>query len=325
MHLHKASSWTRAWRLAPVLLLAFIASASAADWPSRPIHLIVPYPPGGGTDLVARMVGPKLAEALRQPVVIENRVGANGAIAQDYVAKSPADGYTISFDSMSVVITPIISKVPYDPVRDLQPVAQLLSQAFVIVSTPGLPVKNMRDLMKASKDKPGGLNAAAPGASTRLAAELFKLTTNADLTFIPYKGGSQATLAIMSGETDVGFMDVPSVLSSVQSGKMNAVAVTTASRVKLMPDVPTTSEAGLPDYRVDSWIGAFMAANTPPDIVARLNTEINAALRSPDVIAKIQQLGGEASQSSVAEFTKLYRSEIDRWTEVVVRSKVKIE
>jgi tripartite-type tricarboxylate transporter receptor subunit TctC len=311
--------------LAGVLLAAGAVSAGAADWPTRPVRLIVPYAVGGGTDLVARMVGPKLSESLKQPFVVENRVGANGAIAVEHVVRSPADGYTVLFDSLSNVITPIISKVSYDPARDLQPVTQLLSQAFVVVSTPKLPVKNLRDVVSYSMSQPNGLNAAVPGAATRLAAELFKLTTNAKLTFIPYKGGGPATLSIMSGETDIGFMDVPSVATQITGGRIKALAVTTERRVKLVPDVPTTAEAGMPEYKVDSWLGVFVPTGTPADIVARLNSEINAALASADIAAKIVQLGGEASRTSVAEFTKLHRSEIARWKDVVQRGNVKVE
>jgi tripartite-type tricarboxylate transporter receptor subunit TctC len=307
------------------LALAFMAPASAAEWPSHPLRLVVPYAPGGGTDLVARMIGPKLAEALKQPVIVENKVGANGAIAVDFVVRAPADGYTVLFDSMSIVITPLIAAVPYDLARDLQPVAKVLSQAFVIVSTPKLPVKSLRELVKYSNERPNGLNVAVPGAATRLAGELFKLTTNARMTFIPYKGGGPAALAVIGGETDLAFMDVPSVAQNVIGGRLNALAVSTDSRVKLLPEVPTTTEAGMPEYKVDSWIGTFVAAGTPPDIVARLNTEINAALAASDVVARISQLGGEPSRSTVGGFNQLYRAEIERWKDVVVRAKVKVE
>jgi len=305
--------------------LALSAGAFAADWPARPIHLVVPYPVGGGTDLTARLIGPKLSEALKQPVVVENKLGANGAIAVDAVAKSAPDGYTVLFDSMSFVITPILQKVPYDPVKDLQPVAKHISQAFAVVATPKLQAKSLPDIVRIAASRPNGLNAAVPGAATRLAAELFKLQTGANLTFIPYKGGGPATLAIMSGETDLGFMDVPSVAQNVLAGRMNAVAVTTERRDRLLPDVPTTAEAGMPQYRVDSWLGSFIPAGTPMDIVERYNREINAALAMPDVAAKIAQLGGVPAQSSVAEFTKLVRDEAARWKEVVVRANVKVE
>jgi tripartite-type tricarboxylate transporter receptor subunit TctC len=306
-------------------LCAAAASAVAADWPARPIHLIVPYPAGGGTDIVSRLVGPKLSEAFKQPVVVENKLGAGGAIAVDYVAKSPADGYTVLFDSLSIVINPIISKVPYDPLKDLQPVAQLVSQAFIVVSNPKLAVKNLRDVVKLSNERPNGLNAATPGAATRLAAELFKLTTDAKMTFIPYKGGGPATLSVMSGETDLGFMDVPSVAQNVLGGRLTGLAVTTPKRLSLLPDVPTSAEAGLPEYKVDSWLGVFVPAGTPADIVSRLNREINVALASPDIVARIAQLGAEPSKSTVAEFTRLYRGDIEKWKDVVVRGKVKVE
>jgi tripartite-type tricarboxylate transporter receptor subunit TctC len=308
-----------------VLALCAASASAAADWPARPVRIVVPYPAGGGTDIVARMVGVKLSESLKQPVIIENKLGANGAIATDYVVKQPADGYTVLFDAQSAAITPAISKVPYDPARDLQPVAKLITQAFVIVASPKLPVKNLRDVVAHSMTRPEGLNAAVPGSGTYLTGELFKLMSNARMTFIPYKGGAPAALSLMSGETDIGFMDVPSVAGQILSGRIQALAVTTGKRVKMIPDVPTAPEAGMPDFQVEAWLGAFVPANTPAEVVARLNAEINAALASPDIVAKIEQLGGEASKLSVAEFSRYFRAEIERWKDVVVRAKVKVE
>lgn len=300
-------------------------SAIAADWPERPIRFVVPYSAGGGVDILARLVSAKMSASLKQPIVVENRLGAGGAIAVEHVAKSPADGYTVLFDSLSFVINPILYSVPYDPLRDLQPVAQLVSQTFIIVANPNLPVKNLSDVVKLSKERPRGLNAAIPGAATRLAAELFKLTTNANVTFIPYKGGPPATMSVISGETDLGFMDVPSAAQNVLGGKLTGLAVTAGKRLRLLPDVPTTAEAGLPEYKVDSWLGVFAPAKTPVDVVNRLNREINMALAAPDAIARISQLGAEASNLTVAEFAKIYRSDIELWKDVVMRAKVKIE
>lgn len=313
--------------VASALFLAagVVSTSMAADWPARPIRFVVPYPAGGGTDIVARLVGPKVSDALKQPVVVENRLGAGGAIAVDHVAKSPADGHTVLFDSLSIVINPIISKVLYDPLKDLQPVAQLVSQAFIVVANPKLPAKNLRDVVQLAAQRPNGLNAATPGAATRLAAELFKLTTKANVTFIPYKGGGPATLSVISGETDLGFMDVPSVAQNVLGGKLVGLAVTSGKRLSLLPEVPTSAEAGLPEYKVDSWLGVFVPANTPREIVERLNREINAALASADITARIGQLGAEPSKTSVAEFTKVYRADIERWKDVVVRAGVKVE
>ena len=308
---------------AAALLVSF--SAGAADWPTKPLRFVVPYPPGGGTDVVTRLVAARLTESLKQPVVVENKVGANGAIATEYVVKAAPDGYTVLFDAQSAAITPLISKVPYDPLKDVQPLAKLITQAFVVAATPSLPVKNLKDIAAYSETKPQGLNAAAPGSATYLAGELFKLTTHARMTFIPYKGGAPATLALMSGESDIGFMDVPSLASQITAGRIRGLAVTTPRRVKLLPDVPTSAEAGLPEFVVEGWIGSFLPANTPAEIVERLNKEINAALALPDVAAKIEQIGGEPAHQSAAEFTKYFRSEVLRWKDVIVRANVKVQ
>jgi tripartite-type tricarboxylate transporter receptor subunit TctC len=314
------------------IVLAFAAAAitvggaaSAADWPNKSIHFIVPYPPGGGTDVVTRLVAAKVSASLKQPVVVENRLGANGAIATDYVVKSAPDGYTVLFDAQSAAITPAISRVPYDPVRDLQPTAKLIVQAFVIAATPALQAKNLRELVQLSNARPQGLNAAVPGSATYLAGELFKLTTNGNMTFVQYKGGAPAALAIMTGEVDIGFMDVPSVNSQILAGKIKGLAVSTPRRVKSLPDVPTSAEAGLPEFAVEGWVGSWVPAGTPADIVERLNREINAALAAPDVVARIEQIGGEPVRQSSAEFNQYFRSEIARWKDVVVRAKVKVE
>ena len=311
--------------LALVLAVGVASASMAADWPARPIRIVVPYPAGGGSDIVARLVGAQLSTAMKQTVIIENHVGAGGSIGANLVAKAPPDGYTVLVDSMSGAINPVIATVPYDPVRDLLPVAQLVSQAFIVVANPKLPVKNLRDVARLAAERPNGLNAAVPGPATRLAAELFKLNTGAKITFIPYKGGAPATLSVMTGETDLGFIDVPSVAQNLIAGKLHGLAVTTAKRVSLIPDVPTSAEAGLPEYKVDSWLGIFVPAHTPTDIVNRLNKEINAALAAPHVADRIVKLGAEPSQSTAAEFGRLFRSDIERWKDVVVRAQVKIE
>lgn len=303
-----------------------LAGTAFADWqPNKPIRFIVPYPAGGGTDVVARLVAVKVSDALKQPVVVENKLGANGAVATDYVVKSPADGYTVLFDAQSAAITPVISKVPYDPAKDLQPLAKLIVQAFVIAAAPKTQAKNLGELVQLSKSRPQGLNAAVPGSAVYLTGELFKLKTGANMTFVQYKGGSQAALALMSGETDIGFMDVPSVNAQIVAGKVKGLAVTTPRRIKSLPDVPTAAEAGLPDFVVEGWLAAFLPAHTPADVVERLNKEINAALAAPDVVARIEQIGGEPAKTSAGEFTTFFRSELAKWKDVVVRAKVKVE
>ena len=309
--------------VAALIFLICAAVASAADWPTRRLNIIVASTAGGGTDLVTRMVGAKISDALKQPIVVESKPGNNGTIADDYVANAPADGYTVLFQSQSIAVNSSISKVGYDPLVNFQPVAKLISQAFVVVATPKLPVRNLRDVVAYSMTLPKGLNAAVPGSATYLTGELFKLMTNARLEFIPYKGGAPAALSIIGGETDIAFMDVPSIATHITAGRVNALAVTTEKRVKLIPDVPTATEAGMPELKVEGWLGSFVPASTPAEIVNRLNAEINTALRAPDVAEKIVQIGGDPAQMTVAGFTTFYRAEIARWKDVVTRAKIK--
>jgi tripartite-type tricarboxylate transporter receptor subunit TctC len=313
-------------------LLALAASAiavvnvQAADWPTKPVRFIVPYTAGGGTDIVARMIGARLSELYKQPFLIENRPGASGTIGGEVVLKAPADGHTVLFESQSIAVTPAIKKeLPYDVMRAFQPVAQTVTQAFIIVSTASLPVKNLRDVIALSNKRPGGLNAAVSGSGTYLSAEFFKLATNTPLTIISYKGGSQAAVALISGEADIGFIDIPSIATQISAGKVNAQAVTTGKRIRLLPDVPTAAEAGVADYKVEGWLGVFVAAGTPSDIVNRISNEIRASVTSPEISARIIQLGGEPTPTSATEFTALVRAEIAHWKDVVVRAKIKLE
>ena len=303
-----------------------VVNVQAADWPTKPVRFIVPYTAGGGTDIVARMIGARLSNLYNQPFLIENRPGANGTIGGDVVIKAPADGHTVLFESQSIAVTPAIKKeLPYDVLRAFQPVAQTVTQAFIIVSTASLPVKNLRDVVALSKTRPGGLNAAVSGSGTFLSAEFFKLATNTPLTVIFYKGGSQAAVALISGEADIGFIDVPSIATQISAGKVNAQAVTTGKRIRLLPDVPTVAEAGVAGYKVEGWLGVFVAAGTPSDIVNRISNEIRASVASPEISARITQLGGEPTPTSAAEFTALVRAEVAQWKDVVARAKIKVE
>ena len=319
------SNAARIFLAALIVFACTVAASSAADWPVRPVRIVMASTPGGGTDIVARMVGAKLSDALKQQFVIDSRPGAGGIIADDLVAKSAADGYTMLFQSQSISVAPNLSKVTYDASNDFQPVAKLISQAFVIVATSKLPVKNLREVVAYSQSRPEGLNAAVPGAATSLTGGLFKLVTNARLTFVPYKGGAPASFSLLSGETDIGFMDIPSVAAHITSGKVNALAVTTEKRVRMIPNVPTVIEAGMPEIKVEGWLGAFVPARTPANIVNRLNTEIKTALRAPDVTDRIYQIGGEPAQTTIAEFTNFYHAEIARWKDVVKRGNIKLD
>jgi tripartite-type tricarboxylate transporter receptor subunit TctC len=314
-------SFRRATFLAAVL---FAANLHAADWPARPIRIIVPYAVGGGTDLLARMVGPKLSEVFKQPVIVENKTGAGGAIGVEAVVKSDKDGYTVLFDSPSLVVTPLISKTPYKG-NDLQPVAQLISQPFIIAAHPKVPAKNLKELVAWSAAQPKGMNVGVPGGASALAAEFFKLISKANMDLIPYKGGGAVMAATVAGEVDICFVDVASVASQVVAGKLNGLAVTTPRRLPLVPGVPTSAEAGMPEFNVTLWLGVFLPAGTPPEIGARLHKEVSIAMTDPTIIARVQQLGGEAVQTSQADFNKFYFAQIERWKDIVVRAKVKVE
>jgi tripartite-type tricarboxylate transporter receptor subunit TctC len=307
-----------------LLSFTMMNAALAADWPARPIRIIVPYAVGGGTDLLARMVGPKLSAAFKQPVVVENRTGAGGAIGVDAVLKSPADGYTVLFDSPSLVVNPLIAKTPYKG-DDLQPVAQLISQPFIIAAHPRVPAKNLKELVAWSHQQPKGMNAGVPGGASALAAEFFKLISKAKMDLIPYKGGGAVMAATVAGEVDICFVDVASVASQVSAGKLNGLAVTSRRRLPLLNQVPTSAEAGMPEFNIGLWLAVFLPAGTPPEIGQRLHKEVSAAMTDPVIIERVSQLGGEAVQTSQAEFTKFYFGEIERWKDIVTRANVKVE
>jgi tripartite-type tricarboxylate transporter receptor subunit TctC len=311
-----------------LLFLIGIAPAGAANWPTRPIRFIVPAVAGGGTDLIARVIGEKVAEGLKQAVIIENKPGAEEIIGEDFVAKSPPDGYTVLITAANIAVNPSTrSKLPFDPQRDFQPVAQIATLPYVAVINPKVPAKNLPELVAYSRKQANGLNAGVGGTANRLVTELFRLSTNANLVLIPYKGCGPATLAVLSGEIDLAFCSAPALAQFVLNGRLVALAITGDKRLSLLPDVPTTKDIAMPGFHIDlsQWVGAFLPANTPPEISARLNQEINNALTKPDVIAKIAQLGGEPAKMTVAEYTEFYRTEMARIKDIVVRAKIPVE
>src|SRR5665213_397741 len=260
--------------LCSALFLAF-ASSAAADYPERPIKVIVPYQAGGATDFVARLVAQKVSERLKQPVIVENRPGAGGTIGEVIVARSAPDGYTVLVDATGVVLNPnLYRKSAYDP-NDLQPVAQLMTSPFVIVTNPGIPIRGIGDIADYARRNASKFNVATAGNSTLLAAQLFRLQAGTDFTFVPYNGAAPAGLSVASGETQLMFSDLTSFGQLIKAGKLRAIAVAADKRISLLPDVPTTAEAGMPDYVVASWFGAFVPAGTSTEIVSTLNAAIN--------------------------------------------------
>jgi len=317
----------KSWAVALALMLCAFCS-NAADWPTRPLRIVVPAAPGGGTDLIARLIGDKLRESLGQPVLIENKPGADEIIGAEFVARSPPDGYTVFFSAANIVVNPSLrSKMPFDSQRDFQPVAKIATLPFVLVINPKLPVKTLPELVAYSQQKDGGLNAAIGGTANMLVTEFFRIKTNVKLTFIPYKGCGPATQSVLAGETDLAFCSAPALAQFVLAGRLTALAVTGDKRLSMLPNVPTGKELGGAAYDIDlsQWVGAFFPANTPADVTARLNADINKALALPDVVDKIGQLGGEPTPVSVEQFTQFYRGELARYKELVTSAKIPLE
>src|ERR1022692_313933 len=307
---------------AVVLAAATTPLRAIAEYPDRPVKILVPYQAGGVTDFVARLVAQKLAEEFKQPVIVENRPGAGGMIAVTAVARAAPDGYTILVDAPGVVLNPsLYRKISYDP-KDLQPVAQLMTSPFVIVANPNVPIRSVTEIAEYARKNASKFNVATAGNSTLLAGEMFRLIANVEFTFVPSNGAAPASMSVVSGDTQLMFSDLTSFGQHITSGQLRAIAVAGERRSPMLPDVPTTREAGMPEYVVTSWFGAFVPAATPPDIVRRLNAAINRVVMLPDVVARLAALGAEPVTLSVEAFSQFYRDELVRWKDVVSRAKV---
>ncbi|MGE8369694.1 MULTISPECIES: Bug family tripartite tricarboxylate transporter substrate binding protein [Cupriavidus] len=317
--------------LASILALALPApAAQAADaWPAKPIKWVVPYPPGGSTDMLARIVGQKLGERLGQPVVVENKAGAGGNVGTDYVAKQPADGYTIVMGNIGpIAINPsLYPDLPYNPLKDLAPVTMLMAVPNLLVVNPALPVHSVRDLIDYGKRQPAPLGYATPGAGTslHLAGELFATTSGVKMTHIPYKGSAPGLNDTMAGHVPVMFDNMPSALPLVKAGKLRALAITSAQRSAQLPDVPTMAEAGLQGYEIAGWFGVLVPAATPKAIVARLDTELGAVLKMPDVRKKLDEMGGIVSGAGPQAFGRYIEAESRKWSTLVRGANITVQ
>ena len=306
-------------------LLIAVSTTAQAQYPERPTRVVSPFSPGGGLDIVARLIAPKLSEAYKQPVIVENRTGANGQIANEFVAKSTPDGYTLLIDTLGFAVHPAITKnLPYDP-NTMVPVAQLLSLPFVIVVNPKVPAKTVTELIELAQRAPGKLNFAQGGLTNRILGEQFRLQTNVEFTFVPYKGSSPATIAVVSGESDLTITDSATVAPHIAAGKLRALAVTSPKRTSLMPDVPTVGEAGVSKYEVTVWYGIFAPAGTPNEAVRRLNAEFNKIVMMPDVAARFTALGAEPVATSPEDFAAMVRSQMATVKDVATRAKIQVE
>jgi len=318
-------------RFFPWLLAAavFSGAALAQSYPSRPIHFIVPYPAGGPLDTIARLLGQKVSENVKQPVIVENKPGAGGNIGADFVAKSPPDGYAILMGAVAThAINPTLyANIPYDPVRDFAPITQVASTPNVLVVNPSIPVSNVKEFVAYAKANPGKLNfgSGSTGSAGHLAGELFKSMAGVDMTHIPYKGAAPAMQDLIGGQIQLMFDNLASALTQVRAGKVKALAVTTAKRSNLAPDLPTIAESGLPGFDISTWFGIFAPGGTPPEVVARLNTEFTRALAMPDIREKMLNLGAEPVSSTPEQFAAYIRSEAEKYARVVKASGAKAD
>jgi tripartite-type tricarboxylate transporter receptor subunit TctC len=305
---------------------AMALAQGAASYPSKVIKFVVPFPPGGATDIMARNIAQKLNEAWKQPVVVENRPGANGTIGADAVAKSPADGYTylVATIAHSANVT-LFPNTPYQLQRDLQAVAVLGLIPIVPVVHPSLPVRNLKEMIAISKKQHLNAGSSGNGTAAHLTLELFKIVTGAKIQHIPYKGGAPAMTDLVGGQIEVIFALLPECLPYVKSGKIRPLAVTTDKRYPLLPDVPTTSESGVPGIEVTSWNGLMAPTGTPGDILAKLNAEVMRIVGIPDMKARIVELGYQTSAMSVGDADKYIKADIERWGKVIREANIKAE
>ncbi len=299
--------------------LAWTTVAAAPAYPNRPIRLIVPQGPGGSTDVIARVMAQRMGEALGQTVIVDNRPAAGTLIGVELVANATPDGYTLLAVASSITIIPALhKKLPFDPVRDIAPVAQLATLPHILVVHPSVPAGSVKELIALAKSRPGQLNFASSGfaTSTHMAAELFMYMTGSRMVNINYKGGSPAMVAMLGGECQVNFATISTAIPHVRSGRLRALAVTSARRSVAAPEFPTIAEAGVPGYDHSSWIGLFAPAKTPQPVIARLNVEAVKAARSQEVKTVLLGDGLEATGTTPGEFAAIVKTEIAKWMKV---------
>ena len=311
-------------------LLAVSRAANAqedpAKYPTRAIHIVVGFTPGGGNDLIARIVGQKLSESIGQPVVIDNKPGGGAIVATEYVAKQPADGYTLLIGaSGAIAINPAVyARLPYDPVRDFVPITELGSFPLILIVNAKSPIKSVAELIAFAKAHPKEANYSSSSAAFQLVTELFKQKTGAPMQEIPYKGANDSVMAVISSQVTATIADAGPVSGQVKGGQVRALAVTSPARAADFPDVPTMKEAGT-DVDAVLWSGIFAPRQTPPAIVKKLEAELTRIIRDPDVVAKLKPLGIQPIGNTSEEFARIIASDIARWTEVARAGNIKIE
>ncbi len=304
------------------------AAQPKAEFPSRPMRLIVNFPPGGTTDILARLIGPKLTEAFKQAVVIDNRAGASGMIGANAVAKAGNDGYTFGFIISTNAISPaLFANVPFDPVRDFAPITLLVSVPNVISVHPSVPASTLAELIALAKAQPGKLSFGTSGTGTavHLTGELFKSLAKVDIAHVPYKGGGPALSDLIAGQIPMGVQNIATVVQYVRAGRVRALGISSLERSPALPDVPTIASAGFPGFEAKEWYGLVAPAGTPVPIVARLNREIVRVMHLPDINARIAEQGAEIVADSPEQFGAFIKSELAKWTRIVRETGMRLE
>jgi tripartite-type tricarboxylate transporter receptor subunit TctC len=312
-----------------LLAMAFATAAAAQSFPSKPVRVVITYPPGGSTDVVGRALAAKLTEVLGQQVVVDNRGGAGGIIGSDIVAHATPDGYTVLLGtSAGMSINPLLhKKLPYDVQRDFAPISLVVINPQALVAHPALPANTVQELIKLARTKPGQINYASPGVGSpnHMGMELLKSMTGINVVHVPYKGGGPAMTELLAGQVQLLFNSIPSVLPQVKAGRLKALAVGSARRSPAMPDVPTVAESGVPGYEYATWYGLFAPAGTPRPVIVQLNKAVAAALKNPELAQSLASQGSEPNPTTPDELARFVKSEHDRWSRVVMAAHLTAE
>ena len=313
--------------MASGVLAGFAGTSAAQTFPTKPIRILVGTPPGGGADFLARGLAPKLTESLGQSIIVENRPGANGAVASELLARSAPDGHTLKINVFGDAVNPSLMKLNFDFIKDFSYVALAGESQNVLASHPSLPATNVKGLIAISRAKPGGVTYGSQGigASGHLSGELFQYMTGVKWVHVPYKGGAPALIDLLAGNITVSFANIPTAIEHVRSKRLRALAVTGGKRTPAAPDIPTIAESGVPGYEVSNWFGLSATAKTPPEIVTRLNTEIVRAVTSPDLGAALRKGGTEPATLTPAQYTAFIQSEYAKWAKVIKAAGIKGE
>jgi tripartite-type tricarboxylate transporter receptor subunit TctC len=321
------ASRRNALKATAALLVLAAGGARAADWPTRPVRLVIPFPPGGSTDILGRSIAQRLQEVLGQPFVVDNKPGAGGSIGATEVARAAPDGYTLLMGHIgTLAINPsLYPNLAYDPLKSFTPVALIARVPNVLVVNPAVPARDVQQLIALAKAKPGALRYASGGngSAAHIAMEYFKLRTQTDIGHIPYRGTSPAVADVMGGQVEIIMTGVPAVLQQVKAGKLRALAVSSKARVASMPDLPTIAASGVPDFEAIQWYGLVAPARTPPAVIALLNAEVDRALQTPALKARLDAEGAEAAPTTPEAFGAMIESEIARWKPVIEQSRMR--